>query len=49
MDKILLIPYGWIGDRFFTTSVGTVLKRYMNNPQITTDAARININVVCDK
>jgi hypothetical protein len=28
--KILLIPYGWLGDRFFTTSVATVLKRYMD-------------------
>jgi hypothetical protein len=34
MDKILLMPHGWLGDRFFTTSVGTVLKRYMNNPEI---------------
>lgn len=30
MPKILLIPYGWLGDRFFTTSVATVIKRYMD-------------------
>jgi hypothetical protein len=32
--KILLIPHGWLGDRFFTTSVGTVLKRYMGDVEI---------------
>lgn len=34
MVDILLIPNGWLGDRFFTTSVGTVLKRYMNDARI---------------
>jgi hypothetical protein len=32
--KILLIPHGWLGDRLFTTSVGTVLKRYMDDVEI---------------
>jgi hypothetical protein len=34
MAKVLLIPYGWLGDRFFTTSVAAVLKRYMPNISI---------------
>jgi hypothetical protein len=34
MNNILLIPYGWLGDRFFTTSVATVLKRYMSDATI---------------
>jgi len=34
MGNILLIPHGWLGDRFFTTSVGTVLKRYMPNVKV---------------
>lgn len=34
MANILLIPNGWLGDRFFTTSVGTVLKRYMGDVKI---------------
>lgn len=34
MNKVLLVPHGWLGDRFFTTSVGTVLKRYMENCEI---------------
>lgn len=34
MSNILLIPHGWLGDRLFTTSVGTVLKRYMGEVKV---------------
>lgn len=34
MDSVLLVPHGWLGDRFFTTSVGTVLKRYLPNVKV---------------
>lgn len=34
MVNILLIPHGWVGDRFFTTSVGTLFKRYMSDVRV---------------
>jgi hypothetical protein len=27
MDKILLIPHGWLGDRFFTTLVDAIFSK----------------------
>lgn len=34
MSNILLVPYGWLGDRLFTTSVATTIKRYIPDAKI---------------